>query len=294
VRRALLIYNPTAGRRGQRARLGALTAALAAGGWRAEAAPTAAPGEATRLALDAAAGGAEAVFVFGGDGTVREAAAGLLGTAVPLGVLPGGTANVLAHALGLPPAPLAAARALATAVARPFDVGRCGATPFLMMASAGFDSHLLAHLDLRWKARWGKVGIALQALAELRRYRPPPLELTVDGAERAATFVAVQNIPYYGGRFALAPGARWDDRRLDLVTFTGSGRAALAGFALALARGRHLKRSDVRLEPAGEVVILGPPGTSIQVDGDLCTEPLPARIALAAERLEVLVPAAAY
>ena len=292
MRDAILIYNPTAGRRRQAARLGALTALLADGGWRIETVATAAPGDATRLAREAAAGSAGAVFVFGGDGTVREAAAGLLATGVPLGIIPGGTANVLAHALGLPTDPLAAARALAGAKPHPFDVGRCGSTPFLMMASAGFDSQLLARLDPRLKARFGKAGIALQGLIELARYRSPQLALTVDGEPAAATFMAVQNVPLYGGRFALAPGAKWDDGRLDLVRFTGDGRAALAGFARDLARGRHLARPDVFRQAVDEVILLGPPGTSVQVDGDLCAEPLPARIALAAERLTVLAPEA--
>ena len=291
MRPAVLIYNPTAGRRRQAARLGELTALLAGGGWRIETSPTAAPGDATRLAREAARGGAGAVFVFGGDGTVREAAAGLLGAGVPLGVVPGGTANVLAHALGLPPDPLAAARALTSAKPRPFDVGLCGATPFLMMASAGFDSHVLARLDPRLKARFGKAGIALQAVAELARYRSFCLELTVDGEPAIATFVAAQNVPLYGGRFALAPGARWDDRRLDLVRFTGDRRATLAGFALDLVRGRHLARPDVFRQEVDEVILLGPPGTTVQVDGDPCAEPLPVRIALAAERLTVLAPA---
>lgn len=293
MREPLLIYNPTAGRRRHREQLGALTAALATGGRRVEVVPTAAPGHATRLAREAAAAGAGAVFVFGGDGTVREAAAGLLGTGVPLGVVPGGTANVLAHALGLPPDPLAAAHALSVAEPRPFDVGVCGATPFLMMASAGFDAHLLARLDPRLKARFGKAGIALQALAELARYRCPRLALTADGEPLEATFAAVANIPFYGGRFVLAPGARWDDRRLDLVYFTGDGRAALVGFALALARGRHLARADVVRRAVDEVTLEGPPGTAIQVDGDVCREPLPVRIALAPERLTVLAPARA-
>ena len=104
--------------------------------------------------------------------------------------------------------------------------------------------------------------------------------------------MAVQNVPLYGGRFALAPGAKWDDGRLDLVRFTGDGRPALAGFARDLARGRHLARPDVFRQAVDEVILLGPPGTSVQVDGDLCAEPLPTRIALAAERLTVLAPEA--
>jgi YegS/Rv2252/BmrU family lipid kinase len=291
VRDALLIYNPTAGRRRHRGRLGALVEALATDGWRAEPAATAAPGDATRLAAAAAAGGADAVFVYAGDGTVREAAAGLLGGEVPLAILPGGTANVLAHALGLPPRPLAAARAHARSERRPFDVGLCGATPFLMMASAGLDAAVVAHLEPALKTRLGRTGIVLQGFRELWRYPYPPIAVTADGRPLPpATLAAVCNIPHYGGRFAIAPAARWDDRRLDLVAFRGTGPRATLAFALALATGRHLARDDVSATVVEEVVLDAPPGACLQVDGDPCAEPFPATVRLAEERLPVLVP----
>lgn len=292
MRDALLIYNPTSGRRRHRGRLGALVGALLEGGWRAEPAATSSRGDATRLAAEAAAAGAAAVFVYAGDGTVREAAAGLLGGSVPLGILPGGTANVLAHALGLPRRPLAAARAHARSERRLFDVGRCGSTPFLMMASAGLDAAVIARLQPALKTWLGRTGILLQGLGEWWRYGYPTLDLTADGRPLPpATFAAVCNIPYYAGRFALAPAARWDDRRLDLVTFRGTGPRATLGFALALATGRHLARGDVATNVAEGLVIDGPPGLCLQVDGDACAEPLPATVSLADERLPVLVPA---
>jgi diacylglycerol kinase family enzyme len=318
---AILIYNPTAGRRRQAALLGRLLPALAAGGWEPEPVATSGPGDAARLAAEAAGTGAEAVFVLGGDGTVREAAAGLLERrrqglpAPPLAILPGGTTNVLAHALGVPAAPLAAARRLrrpgapqapgagppapagrdspsrgSTAI-RMLDVGLCGATPFLMMVSGGLDAHLLGRLDPALKARWGRAGIFAQGLAEWWRYRYPALAVSADGGPPvAAAFAAVCNIPYYGGRFALAPAARWDDRRLDLVLQPAAGRLPTLRFALALAGGGDLARAGIGAAPVGEAVIDGPPGTCLQVDGDLCTEALPARVRLAAETLPVLVP----
>lgn len=292
MRPAVLIYNPAAGGRPRARRLAALRAALGTAGWETAPAATAGPGDATRLARRAAADGAAAVFALGGDGTLREAAAGLLGSGVPLGVLPAGTTNVLARAFGLPLAPLAAARALAGAEPRPLDVGLCGETPFLMMVSAGLDAAVLARLDPRLKAALGRAGIALQGLVEWWRYPYAGLELTADGAPRRASFAAVCNIPLYAGGFALAPGARWDDRRLELVTCAAAGRLATLGFALAVVRGggRHLARSDVVCEPVAEVVLTGPPGTALQVDGDVCAEPLPVRLRLAAQPLAVLLP----
>ncbi len=303
MRPSILIYNPTAGRGGQRAMLERLLPILEDGGFAVEPRATAAPGDATDLARAAAGEGAEVVFVLGGDGTVREAAAGLGGRGggsggtgtgaaeTALAILPGGTTNVLAHALGLPPAPLAAARAHAGHPVRRLDVGLCDGQPFLMMASGGYDGFLLERMDPTWKSRFGKLGIALQALFHVGRYRFPRLALRVDGEELEASFFAVCNVPFYAGTFELCPAAAFDDRRLDLVTFTGRGPVATAGFSLDVARGLHVARADVVIRPAGRVEIHAPEALPLQLDGDAfgCTPPVV--IELADEPVPVLAPA---
>jgi diacylglycerol kinase (ATP) len=201
VRRAALIYNPTAGRRRHGQVLDAILAALRSGGFAVEPAPTSRAGEATDLARGlAATGDTEVVFSFGGDGTAREVAAGLLGSPVALGFLPGGTANLLAFGFGLPPDPMRAAAALCTAPVRDFDVGlveQAGrGIPFLMMVSAGLDATILASLDLRLKYRYGKGAIVWQGLREWWRYGYPDLEIVAGGRRLTATFAAVANIPY--------------------------------------------------------------------------------------------------
>ena len=144
MRPASLIYNPAAGRHKLGARVPALLEALGASGFAAQALPTAAPGHATLLARERATAGDEVVFAFGGDGTVREAAAGLLDSTTKLGILPGGTTNVLARALRLPLDPLAVARAAGSFRSIPLDVGLCaspqGNHPFLMMVSCGLNA----------------------------------------------------------------------------------------------------------------------------------------------------------
>lgn len=294
-RPAVLVHNPMAGRRRAGHLLAAIGEELTAAGWQVESRVTAAPGDATEIAVAAATAGAEALFVLGGDGTVREAAAGLMRLSRPaagpaLGVLPGGTTNVLAQALGLPRTPVAAARALGRSRSQPFDVGLCGDVPFLMMASAGLDAQTVARLSPALKARLGKPGVALQGMREWWRYRFPPVAVTVDGVELPpSVFAAVCNIRQYGGRFALAPAARWNDGRLDLVAHRGSGRIAAMGFALALARGRHLRRRDVCSHQAVEVVLDGPPGVFLQVDGDICPGEPPVTVRVGGE-IRVLVP----
>lgn len=289
MRRALLIYNPAAGRRRQRHLLKAALPELERGDFDVRVVPTDAPGDATWLAREAS--GMDVVFVLGGDGTVREAAAGLLGGDVPLAILPGGTTNVLAHALHLPAGAAEAARAHATHPVRRIDVGECAGEPFLMMASGGFDAFLLEQLDPGLKARLGKLGIAFQGLIELPRYRYPLLRLEVDGEERWASFFAVCNIPFYAGTFELCPQARLDDRRLDLIVFSGRGMRETVTFGFDLARGAHLQRPDVEVLPVEEeVVVLGPPDAAVQIDGDPEESLPPVHVRLSSRSLPVLAP----
>jgi YegS/Rv2252/BmrU family lipid kinase len=289
MRRAALIYNPRSGRQRHAQVLDAILATLRAGGFEVEPTPTARPGHATEIAREKGRQ-VEVVFAFGGDGTMREAATGLLGSPAALGVIPGGTANVLGLALGLPRAPLAAAAALTSLPARPFDVGLAGANPFLMMMSAGLDASVLAALDVRFKWRFGKAAILAQGVREWWRYSYPALGLIADGERLEATFAAVANIPFYGGALRLAPGARSDDGWLDLVLFRGTGRAATLSFAWDLFRSTHVRRRDVTVKRVREVLFEGPAGAPAQVDGDLCQERLPLSVRLSPERLFVLAP----
>jgi diacylglycerol kinase (ATP) len=294
VRRVALIHNPAAGqtrRLGQRGRgLDALLDTLRAAGAEVELRPTAGPGDATELARAAAAAGFEAVFALGGDGTVREVATGLLGSGVPLGILPGGTVNLLAQALGLPGDPLAAAALLPRLTPRRLDVGLAGATPFLMMVSAGLDASVLGMIDGTLKRWFGRSAIAGHALLEWWRYPYHQLELTADGRPLTASFAAVSNIPLYGGPYRLVPDARPDDGRLKLITFQATGRRATLAFTFDVLRTAHVRRRDVFIQDVEEVVLAGPPGAAAQVDGDVCRERLPLRIRLAPDLLHVLAP----
>lgn len=288
--RALLIYNPAAGGRRAGELVPRLVAVLSRGGFQVESVATAAPGDATGLARRAADEGVERIFVYGGDGTVREVAVGLQGTEIPLGILPGGTVNVLVRLLALPRDPLRAAERMAHCAPRRFDVGRCGATPFLMMASSGLDAEVMGGLDLGRKARFGRAGVLLDALSHWWRYGYPEIRLRADGEPCSATLAVASNIPLYGGSFRIAPEARWDDGRLDLVLFHGRGRGAHLAFAASLALGRHLHRRDVEIRRVSEVIFEGPKGVRLQVDGDACAEPLPARVVIAPEPVWMLAP----
>ena len=100
MKRGVLIYNPTAGQRNRSAQMLALIEKMREKGLELENAPTSGPGDATAIVRRKLAQGPDVVVVCGGDGTVSEAACGLVGSTVPLAVLPGGTSNVLAREIG--------------------------------------------------------------------------------------------------------------------------------------------------------------------------------------------------
>ena len=293
-RRAALVYNPMAGRR--KARLGeAVAAALAEEGWQVEVHPTDAPGGALPLARQLAAGGVvDTVFALGGDGTLREVAEGLLGTEVALAPLPGGTTNVFVRSLGLPADPVAAARIAAACPPRPICVGTCNGRPFLMMVSLGFDAAVVAAMDGGLKARWGQLGVAWTGVPAWWRYRYRAVGVEGAGPRAEAPYVAVCNIPHYGGPWCLAPGACCDEASLEIVLFRRPGRLASLSFLRDLARGRHQLRPDVEIRRAeGELLLDGPADVPIQIDGDRFVGGLPLSVGIAPRPLAVLAPAVA-
>ncbi len=289
MRRAALLFNPRAGAHRAK-RLAAIRGALASE-FALELQPTLDPAHCRALAAAALAERLDALFVLGGDGTLRVVAGVVAGSDLAVGILPGGTTNVVARALGLPVEPLAAARLLARAEPRRLDLGRCGDDVFLMQLSGGLDAHIMAAVDPRLKRRLGRGAVAWTGVREWLRYRFPRFRLELDGRAVEATGFVVANLAEYAGSFRIVPGARPDDGRLDLLLFHGERRRAALGFALDLARERHLARPDVQLVAAREIRLLAPAGAVVQADGDAFTPALPLAIGLAADSIRLLAPA---
>ena len=290
MKTAVLIFNPQAGSWQTAQRISAIQYALEKAGYQAQALPTEAPGHATALAHEAALGEIEVVFTHGGDGTLREAAAGLLGSATALAPIPGGTVNVIARALGLPLNPVRAAKALAGAKAVTVDVGLCGDEIFLMQTSAGLDAHVMGRLEPGLKRYLGKAAVAFSGLRHFATYQYPMIELYADGRHLTATLAVICNLPYYAGAWQMAPGASVSDQILDLVLFHGKGGLQTLGFARDFVLGRHLKRPDVELIRTEEVELKGPSDVEVQLDGDTLPIQLPVSVTVHPERLQVLRP----
>lgn len=288
----MLIWNPRAGQRRARRALPEVRRILESG-FELALEPTTDPEHGREVGRRAVAERLDALFVLGGDGSLRVAASVLAGSGVALGALPGGTTNVVAGALGLPADPVAAARALLTAEPTLLDLGQSNGEPFLMQLSGGLDAQVMAHVDLRTKKLLGKGAVAIAGLREWFRYRFPRFTFEIDGETARtveATGFVVANLPQYAGQFTIVPGASAFDRRLDLLLFHGRRRRDAVGFAFDLARGRHLARRDVEVRSFRELRLVSPGALQLQADGDAFVAAAPLTVTLAPERLQILAP----
>jgi diacylglycerol kinase (ATP) len=268
-RRVLIIENPAAGRRRRaRRRLARVVAALERGGCRVVLRAGRNAAESERLARDAEPL-FDAIVAAGGDGTLNAVANGLAGTARPLALLPLGTANVVAHEIGLPRAPALLAELILRGRARPAWPGRVGERLFLAMASSGFDAETVAAATPRLKRRFGRLAFVWAILRCLWRYRACDILVRADGAQYHASTVIAARARFYAGPFLVAPQAGLGEPALDLVLFRRRGRAAVLRYLAALAFGRLPRRRDIAFLRCREARLSAAAPVAVQADGEI-------------------------
>lgn len=270
--------------------------ALRASGHRVTALETRAPGSATAIARRCLEAGADLILALGGDGTLNEAANGMIGTHVPLAVIPAGTANVLARELGLPRRGPAVAAGIGHLTPLRIHVGllRPTAAPprhFLLMAGAGFDGHIVYHLDVSLKARLGEIAYWVSAAKEILR-RQDEFEAVVNGQRIRCTFALASRVKNYAGYMRIATGASL--LRDDFQVATFQGRSTLRYYSVYLfsvLAGLTHRTRGIAYTYAPRVELLAPPGPEIhvQVDGEYAGR-LPASVEIVRDALTILAP----
>ena len=221
--RALIITNPAAARTRPEA-VETVVRVLRGGGWDVTVLATGGSGDARRLAEEGVRNDVDVVGVFGGDGTTMQAAAALVGARTALGVLPGGTGNLLAGNLRIPTDPARAARTLLHARPRPFDLGRIaradGVHYFAVAAGAGVDAQVMAETRSSEKRKWGMGAYIATALRILPDIRSQVYHITVDGREyemRASLLIVANCAEVIPPFVRFRRGAAPDDGLLDVV-----------------------------------------------------------------------------
>jgi YegS/Rv2252/BmrU family lipid kinase len=261
-------------------------------GWRAEVFVTDKAEGGVSAACGAALDGADLVVAVGGDGTVRGCAEGLAETGVPLGVVPHGTANLLARTLRIPGQPKAAlAVALAAGgVDRTIDLAVADGVPFTAMAGMGLDAAVVAGTKLKHQFGW--LAYAMSGAVHLAL---PPVRFTIrldDGApfEREARSVVAGNSGLLPGGFSLLPDARLDDGLLDVGVLAPHGPFGWTRLAARVLT--HSHRQDRMLErfKARKVEIAAQALLPREVDGELVAAGHALTVAIAPSALTVRMP----
>jgi len=294
-----LLVNPHAGR-GRAVGIGHQVAAdLGARGLRATVSTAESLPAMRAIAAEAVQQGDAALVVIGGDGMSHLAIQEIAKTSTALGIIPAGTGNDFASALGLPgdvhAATAAIADALEAAAHRRVDLARCGQRWWASVLCAGFDSAVNDRANrMRWPHGPRRYDLAL--LAELARLRAVPMTLNLDGATVTldATLVAVGNTSTYGGGIPICPRADPSDGLLDVTVVARISRRRLIRVTPTLRRGEHLAHPAVRTYRARTISVScdEPPVITAYADGEPVSA-LPITAICHPGALRILQPAAA-
>ncbi len=271
---AVLITNPHA----SRVEHGALDRAvryLREGGLRSHIRRTGHRGHGADLAREAVAAGARLVIAHGGDGTIMEVAAGLVGSGVPLGLLPAGTGNRLADNLGIGWSGRDATAIILAGKRRALDLGRLttseGTRYFAVTAGCGFDAELMHRTD---SAQKRELGVGAYVAAALRMGTTIPraqarVETDHGTVESAAAMILVANC---GGIIPLgspmAPQIRPDDGFFDILLVDVANLAHAARVGLSLVMGEADRDTAVTIVRGTRVAVTAEPAMPAQADGE--------------------------
>ncbi len=257
--------------------------------------PTQAAGQAGDLTRQAIQDGCNLVLAAGGDGTLNEAINGIAGTDAVFGALPAGTANVLANEVGLPNRPDHAAKFLLDAVPTrialgALDVPGLARRHFALMAGIGLDARIVRELDLKMKAKVGKLAYWHAGLCQMGRSLER-FHAEVDGKLFEASFVLVTRVRNYGGDLEIAKQIRITDDDFEVVIFERHAWYDYLRAIGAVLTNSLYNTKGVTVCRARTIRLLPVPNQPVfmQADGEELG-PIPATISVVPDSLTLLLP----
>jgi diacylglycerol kinase (ATP) len=213
--------------------------------------------------------GAELVLVWGGDGMVQRCVDALAGSGVPVAIIPAGTANLLAHNLGIPEHLAEAVRVAFHGRRRPLDLGKLNGEHFAVMAGVGFDADMIADADRGAKQRLGRLAYVRAGLRHVRGSLTP-VRIEVDGTpwfRGDASCVLLGNVGRITGGIPAFDDARPDDGWLEVGVATAGGTLHWARTLGRMALGRSDESPFVRITRARKVDVRLAAPTRYELDG---------------------------
>lgn len=232
--------------------------------------------DADKIASFAIAQGARIIIASGGDGTLSAAAAALVGTNIPMGVISRGTANAFASALGLPDTIEAACEMILGGATRVVDASRCNGLPMVLLAGIGFEAQTIDRADRDAKNRFGVLAYVMAGMQQLRELEAFEAEIETEDKVITVTASAVTVANAAPPTSILAQGPRgviFDDGLLDITVVAPMSRAG------AIAASYHLlqsalnetatKRDDIGYLRARRVIVRTEPPQQVVLDGEI-------------------------
>jgi diacylglycerol kinase (ATP) len=255
---------------------------------------TTGPGHAGDIARRAVDRSADLILVAGGDGTINEAVNGMVHSDIPLGILPAGTANVLANELGIGKTMERAAAALADGVQERVAVGLISSENaqrhFLLMAGAGLDADIVYNLNPRVKEAVGKAAYWIGGFSKVGR-RIPEFVVQADGREYRASFALLSRVRNYGGDLEIAPTISLLDDEFEMVLFEGESSLGFLKYMLAVVVHQQQTMPGITILRTRQAAFSSPDDSRIhlQVDGEYAGL-APASVEIVPNSLTLLVP----
>lgn len=245
-------------------------------------------------AVEAAIADAGVVVIGGGDGTISAALPVFLRQRAVMGLLPLGTANDFARSLGIPFAPIDAARVIVAGQRRTVDVGFINGRPFVNAATVGLATEVARRHTGERKARLGLLNYPLCWLEALRDHRPFRAQVRYDGGawQHRCTMLAVVNGRHHGGGMTVAPDAEIDDGVLKIYFVRTAGLLRLLRVLFALRRGTLQRQHRAGVLRCCTVTVTTARPMPVNVDGEV-VERTPATFSIRPNVLTVIAPSAA-
>ncbi|MCA0757873.1 diacylglycerol kinase [Paenibacillus sp. N4] len=273
TKRARLIYNPTSGREEMRKRLPDILQRLERGGIETSCHMTIGEGDATLAAANAADRGYDMIIAAGGDGTLYEVINGLTGkeNRPPLGILPVGTTNDFARAMGIPKAWEYAVDLIVQQYSRPIDVGKANERYFINIAGGGSLTELTYDVPSKLKTMIGQLAYYMKGLEKMTRLRPTELKFQAAGVgefhDEFMMFL-ICNSNSVGGFERLAPDSKLDDGLLDVLLIRKCNLPEFIKLVSLAVRGEHLSDPHVLHFRTKELRVTTPDYVQINLDGE--------------------------
>jgi diacylglycerol kinase (ATP) len=276
LKRARLIYNPSSGREIVRRRLPDILELLESAGYETSCYATKGEDDATEEAERAVKRGFDVIIAAGGDGTIYEVVNGMAGKPArpALGIIPCGTSNDFARALGIPKSITRSCKIIAAGKRKRVDVGRINDRYFINIAGGGSLTNLTYEVPSKLKTLLGQLAYYVKGLEKLPSLHPIRVKLeTRDRVllDEEIMIFLITNSHSVGGFDRLAPKADLSDGKLDLIVVKKIGLGDFIRLATQAVRGEHVKDPNLLYFQTDYIKATSPAGETVQLnlDGEL-------------------------